>query len=309
MKFRSTIAMAATFASLSLVPASGSAFPQNPSGPPQTQGVAPVDQTPKPLEGIEIADKRGTFVSKDLRFRDQEGRDVTLGTYLDGKPVVLVFAYYECPMLCTVVLNGLKDGLKELAWTAGKEFRVVTVSFDQRDDAAKAAKKRMAYVDAYGRPLSTHAWDFLVGDEASVRALAKSVGFAYRWDDKTEQFAHPAGAFVLTPEGRLSQVLHGIQFSARDLRLALTEATQGKLGSAWDRVLLLCYHYDPNEHSYVLAGKQLMRAGGGLTLLVLGAFLFRLWRRDLKKPEPSTDRAPDDSKSDGSPPQVPEATS
>lgn len=308
MKFRSTIAMAATFASLSLVPASGSAFPEKPSGPPQS--VAPVDQVPKPLEGIEIEDKRGAMVPKDLRFRDQEGREVGLDTYLDGRPVLLVFAYYECPMLCTVVLNGLKDGLKDLAWTAGKEFRVVTVSFDQRDDVAKAAKKRQAYAGAYGRHLADHAWDFLVGDEASVRALTKAVGFTYRWDPKTEQFAHPAGAFVLTPEGRLSQVLHGIQFSERDLRLALTEASRGKLGTAWDRVLLLCYHYDPNEHSYVLAGKQLMRAGGGLTALVLGAFLFRLWRKELKKPEDgSTDRDPDDAKSEGSPPQVPEATS
>lgn len=282
MNLRSSIPAAALLASLVLAPASVSAFPQEPS----KAGIS-VNTVPRPLEGIEIVDKRGTVLPKDLRFRDQEGREVTLGSYLEGgRPLLLVMAYYECPMLCTVTLNGLKAGLRDLAWRPGKEFRVLTVSFDTKRDTPAAAKaKRDAYVKAYGRPVDERGWDFLVGDEQNVVALAKAIGFGYRWDEKTEQFAHAAGAFVFTPEGKLSNTLLGIQFPERDLRLALTEASQGKLGSAWDRVMLLCYHYDPNEHSYVLAGKQFMKAGGTLSALALGAFLVRLWRRELRKPQ------------------------
>lgn len=270
---------ATLLASLSLAPASARAFPMEPS----KAGVAN-DDVPKPLQGIEITDKRGTVIPSSLHFRDQEGRDVTLGSYFDGRPVLLVMAYYECPMLCTVVLNGLNAGLRDLAWKPGKEFRVLTVSFDvKRDTPALAKAKRAKYLEAYGRPVDDRGWDFLVGDEENVVALAKAIGFGYRWDQKTEQFAHAAGAFVITPDGKLSNTLLGIQFPERELRLALTEASQGKLGSAWDRVMLLCYHYDPNEHSYVLAGKRFMTAGGTLSALVLGVFLARLWRRELRK--------------------------
>ena len=258
------------------------AFPQEPS-----QAVVS-NNVPRPLEGIEITDKRGTDLPKDLHFTNQDGKDVTLGSYLsDGKPVVLVMAYYECPMLCTFVLNGLNAGLKDLAWKPGKEFRVVTVSFDKRDTVDAARKKRDVYLKAYGRPIDDRGWDFLIGSEDSVVTLAKAIGFGYRWDDKTSQFAHAAGAFVVAPNGKLSNTLLGIQFSDRDLRLALTEASAGKLGTAWDRVMLLCYHYDPNEHSYVLAGKRFMRAGGTLSALALGVFLARLWRKELRsKPNP-----------------------
>jgi protein SCO1/2 len=285
------LAIAATL-SLAIVSGRALAFPQTPSGPPAANLPPPVDYVPVPLRGIEIADKRGTSIPRALRFLDQDGREVELGSAFDGRPVVVVFAYYDCPMLCTVVLNGLKNGLKDLAWTPGKEFRVVTVSFDPRDTPAKAKAKQAAYHQAYGRPIEARGWEFLAGltshpspTEAHPEALelAKALGFAYRWDPSTEQFAHPAGAFVFAPDGKLTQVLHGISFSERDLRLALTEASQGKLGTTWDRVLLLCYHYDPNEQGYVLAGKRMMRAGGGMTALALGVFLGRLWRREMRK--------------------------
>lgn len=270
--------------SLSLGAGNAHAFPQEPS-----QAGLPANNVPKPLEGIEIVDKRGAELPLGLHFTNHEGRDVTLGSYLDGgKPVVLVMAYYECPMLCTFVLNGLNAGLRDLAWKPGKEFRVVTVSFDKRDTVEMARKKRDVYLKAYGRPIDDRGWDFLIGSEASVVELAKAIGFGYRWDPKTDQFAHAAGAFIASPNGKLSNTLLGIQFSERDLRLALTEASQGKLGSAWDRVMLLCYHYDPNEHSYVLAGKRFMRAGGTLSALALLVFLARLWRRELRKPVQET---------------------
>jgi len=248
----------------------------------------PTDLVPRPLQGIEIADKRGAQINKDLTFLTHEGKEVKLGSYFDGKPVVFVMAYYECPMLCTVVLNGLTAGLKDLAWKPGKEFHVVTVSFDKRDTPESARRKRDAYLKAYDKPVDEHGWDYLVskpGDEQTVVEFAKTIGFGYRWDPKTEQFAHAAGVFVASPTGKLSQTLLGIQFPERDLRLSLTDASEGKLGSAWDRVMLLCYHYDANEHSYVLAGKRFMRAGGTLSALALGVFLARLWRRELRKPQ------------------------
>jgi len=280
VNLRSIFPAAALLASLALAPASAPAFPMEPS----KAGLAVSNDVPRPLQGIEIVDKRGTVLPGSLHFHDQEGRDVTLGSYFDGKPTIFVMAYYECPMLCTIVLNGLNAGLRDLAWKPGKEFRVVTVSFDTKRDTPAAAKaKRAKYLEAYGRPIDERGWDFLVGDEENVVAFAKAVGFGYRWDDKTQQFAHAAGIFVVAPDGRLSNTLLGIQFPKRDLRLALTEAAQGKLGSAWDRVMLLCYHYDPNEHSYVLAGRRFMKAGGTLSALVLGVFLARLWRRELRK--------------------------
>jgi protein SCO1/2 len=278
----SKLLLTSAFLSVALATGGAHAFPQEPSQ------VGAANDVPRPLQGIEIVDKRGAELPKSLHFTNQDGKDVTLGSYLDGRPVVLVMAYYECPMLCTVVLNGLNAGLKDLAWKPGKEFRVVTVSFDKRDTVAAAKKKRDVYLQAYGRPVDDRGWDFLVGDEANVVELAKAIGFGYRWDAKTEQFAHAAGAFIVTPNGKLSTTLLGINFPERDLRLSLTEASEGKLGSTWDRVMLLCYHYDPNEHSYVLAGKRFMRAGGTLSALALLVFLARLWRRELRKPAQET---------------------
>jgi protein SCO1/2 len=292
------LAASATLVSLAVV-GHAQAFPQTPSKP---GGATPTDIVPQPLVGIGIEEHPGAQIPKGLTFRDQDGKTVTLDDYFkDGKPVVLDLAYYDCPMLCSIVLNGLKDGLKQLAWQPGKEFHVVVASIDPRDDEAKAQKKRKSYLDAFGKPVGEKGWDFLVGpkptgkvdspfdpeeirsDDLHARELAKTIGFSYRWDDKTNQYAHAAGIFVFTPDGRLSRVLYGIQYSERDLRLALSEASAGKLGTTWDRVLLLCYHYDPNEHSYVLAGKRMMSAGGALTALLLGTFLVRLWRKEMQR--------------------------
>jgi protein SCO1 len=237
---------------------------------------------PKQLEGIDIVDKTGAVLPRDLVFRDQDGKTVKLGDYLDGKPVLLVLAYYQCPMLCSIVLNGLTDGVKKLAYTPGKDYRIVTVSIDPRDTVELAKNKRATYLDALGKPIGAHGWDFLIPAPEhldAVKQLAATVGFQYRWDEETKQFAHAAGAFLFTPDGRLSRTLYGITFPERDMRLALVEASEGKLGSAWDKVLLLCYHYDPGD-GYTLAIMRIMRIGGALTVVVLGAFLLRLWRRE-----------------------------
>ena len=245
---------------------------------------------PKQLEGIDILDRQGAELPRDLVFRDHHGNPVKLGDYLDGKqPLLLVLAYYQCPMLCSIVLNGVTEGAKRVAFDPGKGYRILTVSIDPRDTVELAAGKRKTYLDALGKPLGPidrqHGWDFLLGSPEApdaVKKLADTVGFQYRWDEETKQFAHAAGAFLFTPDGRLSRTLYGITFPERDLRLALVEASEGKLGSAWDKVLLLCYHYDPGE-GYTLAIMRIMRIGGVLTVVVLGAFLALLWRRERER--------------------------
>jgi protein SCO1 len=253
-----------------------------------TAGAAAADtKLPAELEGVDIEDRHGARLPQDLRFLDHQGHEVRLGDYLDGQPLLLVLAYYQCPTLCSIVLNGVTDGIRELPFIPGQGFRVLTVSIDPRDTVELAAAKRETYLEAYRKPISgkpgARPWDFLLsrpGDETSIKALADAVGFRYRWDDRTQQFAHAAGAFLFTPDGRLSRTLYGIQFPARDLRLAVVEASEGKLGSAWDKLLLFCYHYDPSGRSYTLAVLRIVRLGGVATVLILGIFLFRLWRKE-----------------------------
>jgi protein SCO1/2 len=252
-----------------------------------TSAHAADTKVPKQLEGIDIVDRQGATLPRDLVFRDHDGNPVRLGDYLDGKqPLLLVLAYYQCPMLCSIVLNGVTDGIKQVAFEPGKSYRVLTVSIDPRDTLELAAAKRKTYLEALGKPLAgARGWDFLVqapDQPEAVKKLAETVGFQYRWDEETQQFAHAAGAFLFTPDGRLSRTLYGITFPERDLRLALVEASAGKLGSAWDKVLLLCYHYDPGD-GYTLAIMRIMRIGGALTVVVLGAFLVLLWRRERER--------------------------
>jgi protein SCO1/2 len=251
-------------------------------------------ETPAELDGIGIDDRRGAQIPGDVTLRDQEGREVRLSHYLDGsRPTVLVLAYYQCPMLCTLVLNQLKTGLQAVAWSPGDEFRVLTVSIDPRDKPEDAKAKRASYVKAYGRTIHEGGWDFLVGDEAEVRRLADAVGFHYRWDESTQQYAHAAGAFVLTPQGRLSQTLYGLTFDPRTLRLALTEASAGKLGSALDRVLLFCFHYDAAKQGYVVARARIaMITGCLLSLLALASWLARMWRSEASRPNVRPHEAP-----------------
>ena len=252
------------------------------------RALGQINVLPEGLAGVGIDEKPGALAPRDLAFTDQDGQPVRLGDYFDGKhPVALVLAYYQCPMLCSLVLNGLTEGLRplgrEAGWTPGDRFRVLTVSFDPRDTAAKAAAKRDSQLESYGRKVPARGWDFLVGDPASVGRLADAVGFRFRWDAKDQQFAHPAAAFVFTSDGRLSRTLYGIRFSPKDLRLALVEASEGKLGTTWDRVLLFCFHYDPAAKGYVLLARRVMEAAGVVTVLALAAFLVLLFRPVHKK--------------------------
>ena len=239
------------------------------------------DAVPEELKGISIEEKPGAKLPENLVFTDENGAKIKLGSYLhDDKPLVMVLAYYSCPMLCTLVLNGITDGLKDVAWNAGDKFRVLVVSIDPRDTVQVAHDKRANHLKSYGRRVEGNGWDFVTSDAETVKTLADAIGFHYRWDDKQNQFAHAAGAFIVTPEGVLSRTLFGITFSPKDLRLALLEASEGKMGSAWDKVLLFCFHYDPAARGYVMGAARFMRMGGALTVLLLAVFLTRLFRKE-----------------------------
>jgi len=247
-------------------------------------GLERADQEVDELEGLGIFHQGGAQVPLDLSFTDEQGQTVTLADYFDGeKPVILTLVYYNCPMLCNILLDRFVVGLKELDWTAGQEFRIVTVSIDPRDHSADSAKKKAHQIENYGRPSATSGWHFLTGEDADIHALADVVGFRYAFDEERGEFRHAAGIFVLTPGGEVSQTLLGLDFPAKDLRLALVEASAGKIGSALDRALLFCFHYDATEGRYALAAMNLMRLGGGVTVLALGLWLLTVWRRDRRR--------------------------
>jgi protein SCO1/2 len=194
-------------------------------------------------------------------------------------------------MLCTLVLNGLLDGLKGTDLTAGKDFRVVVISIDPRDTPEMAQKKRDMYVASYGRPVADRGWDFLVADQADVKRVADTIGFKYRWDEPTQQFAHAAGIFVASPNATLSRTLYGIEFSSKDVKLALLEAAEGKIGSTMNQVLLFCFHYSVTENRYVLATRRLMKVGGVVTVLGLAGFLASYWRAERRRQAKPVDGA------------------
>ena len=236
---------------------------------------------PAPLREVGFDQNLDQRVPLDTPLVDEAGRSVRLGDYFGTRPVVLLFAYYECPMLCTQVINGLASALGVLSLEPGKDFEIVTVSFDPRDTPATATAKKAAYMDRYKRPGAEAAWHFLTfptGDAASIERLTKAAGFRYVWDEQTQQFAHPSGVIVLTPDGRLARYLFGIEYSPRDLRLALVEASAGKVGSPVDALLLYCFHYDPMTGRYGLVIMRAIRIAGAATVLALGSFIFLMLR-------------------------------
>jgi protein SCO1/2 len=240
---------------------------------------------PAPLREIGFDQNLDAHVPLDTVFRDESGRTVRLGDYFGKRPVVMVFAYYDCPMLCTLVINGLSSALKVLSLSPGEDFEIVTVSFDPRDTPATASAKKAAYLERYNRDGAAAAWHFLTGDQASIDRLTKAAGFRYVWDRQTNQFAHPTGVIVLTPDGRLARYLFGIEYGPRDLRFAIVEASAGKIGSAVDALLLYCYHYDPMTGRYGLAIMKAVRIAGAATVLALGGFIFIMLRRERARPE------------------------
>ena len=242
--------------------------------------VKAAEPMPNELDGITVNERLGNQIDGQLKFTDQDGRAVRIGQYFDAtRPVLLTLNYYRCTTLCNIQLNQLKLGLRELGWKPGEKFRIVTVSIDHRETPALARGKRATYVESLGMGENVE-WAFLVGSKENVRALADSVGFGYRYDAQGDQFAHPAALMFLSPDAKVARYLYGLEYSAWDLRFALMEAADGRVGTVADRVILSCFHYDPTDKKYGPFAFGIMRLSGILTVLVLGGLLIGLWRRD-----------------------------
>jgi len=238
---------------------------------------------PTALRDVRIEQKLNQQLPLDLMFHDESGQPVKLGQYFGQKPVVLALVYYSCPMLCTQVLNGMVESFRVLPFQLGKEYDVVTISFDPRETAQLADKKKKVYVGYLPEKMqasATAGWHFLTGDAESIKQITDAVGFHYHYDESTKQFAHASAIMVATPQGKLSRYYYGIEYPARDLRLGLIESAQNKIGSPVDQLLLYCYHYDPSTGKYGAVVMNIVRAGGVATILAIVAMFFLLRRRN-----------------------------
>ena len=270
---------------LSVVAAAACAQPGQPA--PMQQSLSGNDPNlkvvlPAALQGVGIQQKLDQQVPLNLEFKDEAGRDVQLSSFFHGKPVLLALVYYRCPMLCTQILNGVASSLKAVSFDPGQDFEVVSVSFDPKDTSELAAAKKQSYLRRYNRPGTANGWHFLTGDPANIKALTDAVGFHYKYDASSDQFAHASGIMILTPEGRLSRYFYGVEYAPRDVRLGLVEASANKIGNPVDEALLFCFHYDPSTGKYGAIAVNLLRAVGGGFALIGGAFLIFAWRRDAR---------------------------
>ena len=248
----------------------------------QPQGAAPAPKA-SVLQQVTFEQRLNQQVPLDLTFRDEQGRTVTLGQYFGKRPVILVLAYYRCPMLCPQVLYGLAGVLRVIDFQPGRDFEVLTVSFDPKDTPQTAAAEKESVLARYQRPGAEQGWHFLTGDPLAITALAKAAGFGYAYIPQSGQYAHASGIMVLTPQGKLAQYFYGVDYPARDVRLALVQSSQNKIGTVVDQVLLYCYHYDPNTGRYGALTMRLLRVGGLLTLLLLGTFIGLMVRAEHKR--------------------------
>jgi protein SCO1 len=260
----------------------GTLAPVQPSISMQDSNLRPA--LPGALQGVGIDQKLDAQIPLDLTFRDEYGRTVPLSTYFQShKPVLLAPVYFRCPMLCTQILNGVASSLKAVSLDPGKDFEVVAFSFDPKDTVELAAAKKESYLRRYGRAGTANGWHFLTGDPENIGKLMDAVGFHYKYDPATDQYAHASGVMVMTPEGRLSKYYYGVEYSPRDLRLGLVEASRSKIGSAVDQILLFCYHYDPSTGKYGAVVMNIMRLSGGFFALVAGGFLLMMFRRENRR--------------------------
>jgi protein SCO1 len=244
----------------------------------------PANTRPPRLENVGIEQHLDAQVAPDLTFRDETGKTVKLGDYFGSKPLILNLVYYNCTMLCGEALAGLSSAMRLVKFDVGKEFDVITVSFDPRETPEMAAAKKVDYVKRYGRPNAAAGWHFLTGQAEAINALTKTVGFQYQYDEKTNQYAHATAIMVLTPQGRISRYFYGVDFPPKDLRMGLVEASEGKIGNAVDAVLLYCYHYNPESGKYGAMVGNILRLAAAATILLLGGLLFILWRLDRSVP-------------------------
>ena len=248
--------------------------------------IVPSNQLPEPLKTVGYDQNLGDKVPLHLAFRDEAGRAVKLGDYFGRRPVVMVFAYYRCPMLCDMVLHGLTGSLKALSFDAGQQYDVVVVSIDPKETTKLAAETKADTTSRYGRSGTEGGWHFLTGGQDAIQELTQAAGFRYSYDQERDQYAHAAGMMVLTPGGRISRYLFGIDFAPRDVRLALVESAEGKIGNLADKLLLYCFHYDPVYGKYSAMTMNILRLAAAATVLGLGLLIVLLKRRERVRVEP-----------------------
>ncbi len=247
----------------------------------QDRTSALAHEVPEDLEGVGITERLGESLDLSLEFVDDRGESILLGDLFDGKkPVLFTIIYYSCPSLCNFHLNGVTEAMKQMDWSVGEQFRIVALTMNHHEDWELAAAKKASYVEAYGRPESAGDWHFLTGTEENILAAADQVGFGFRWNEAQQQFAHAAAAIILTPAAEISRYLYGIGFSPNTLRMSLLEASNGKIGSFIDQVILFCFQFDPSKNEYTLYAYNIMRAGGVLVVFALAIFLIPAWRRE-----------------------------
>ena len=250
-----------------------------------TKESNPAHQMPGVLKDVTFRQQLNEQLPLDAAFKDEAGRDVRLGDFFKtGKPVVFAFVYYQCTMLCTQVMNGISSALKVVPFEIGKDFEVVLVSFDPRDTPQAATEKKAAHLQYWSTEKTAGAWHFLTGTEPEIRRTTQAAGFSYAWDARNNQFAHVSGVLVTTPEGRLSRYFYGIEYSPKELRLALVESGKGAIGSKIDELLLYCFHYDPESGRYGVVVMNLIRLGGVITVAVVVGFILLMRRRETRTP-------------------------
>ncbi len=241
-------------------------------------------EVPRDLQGIGITEKVGEFVDKDLKFTDENGEAVTLAKYYDGtRPVVISLIYYACPGLCNLHLNGVIDSLKEVDWSAGDKFQYLAISFDPTEKPDLAAKKKKTYMDLYKRPDSEKGWHFLTADQTTIDQITKQLGFEYKWNEEAKEWSHASAAIVTTPQGKISRYLDGIMFEPKTFRMALVEATSGKIGTLVDRMIWYCSKYDPHLSKYSLYAVNVMKLGGIGIIILLATLMLPVWLRSRRR--------------------------
>ncbi|MES1177410.1 MAG: SCO family protein [Myxococcales bacterium] len=258
---------------------------------PQSEQVERKEALPRRLVGVDVKEHLSAPVPMDLAFEDENGKPVTLKDYFDGSvPVILTMNYSNCPMLCSLQLTALVEGLKKVDWTIGKEYRIVTVSYDPTETQDLAHRTKARYLAQYARPGSEGGWHFLHGSENNVQAMAKALGITYHYNEARKEYVHPATVILSTPNGKIDRYLYGLDYPEKTLHLSLVESSEGKIGTTVDQLILFCFHYDANEGRYAPVARNIMRAGGGATVFLLAGFLTVLSRRDKKRKNESEEQ-------------------
>ncbi len=253
-----------------------------------TSTKASGDQTlPDALVDVGIEEHLGAQIPLDATFKDEQGKEIQLSSYFkNNRPVLLNFAYYKCPMLCNMVLNGMLNGMKKMSWAPGKEFEVVTISMDSKETFDLAQSKKETHINALGIAGAENGWHFLTGEESQIRKVSDAVGFKFKYMPLSQEFAHSAAVYTISPKGKISRYLYGVEYRSKDLKLALLDASEGKAISLGDRIVMFCYRYDATAKGYVLFARNFMKGGGIVVILGLGLLLGALWRREFNRKNP-----------------------